>query len=91
MRRITGEIRQRFGRRVEILVRLDAAFAKPIVLDTLEDLGLKYVVCFASNPILKRCGAPPAPGTPPSCSGRARRASSSNVATKPFAGPASVD
>lgn len=58
LRRITGEIRQRFGRRVEILVRLDAAFAKPIVLDTLEDLGLKYVVCFASNPILKRWVAP---------------------------------
>ena len=25
-----------------------------LVLDTLEALGLKYVVCFASNPILKR-------------------------------------
>ncbi len=54
LRRIVGEIRQRFGRRIEILVRLDSAFAKPIVLDTLEELGLRYVVCFASNPILKR-------------------------------------
>lgn len=54
LRRMVGEIRQRFGRRIEILVRLDSAFAKPIVLDTLEALGLKYVVCFASNPILKR-------------------------------------
>jgi len=54
LRRIVGETRQRFGRRIEILVRLDSAFAKPIVLDTLEALGLKYVVCFASNPILKR-------------------------------------
>lgn len=54
LRRIVGEIRQRFGRRIEILVRLDSAFAKPIVLDTMEALGLKYVVCFASNPILKR-------------------------------------
>jgi hypothetical protein len=54
LRRIVGEIRRRFGGRVEILVRLDSAFAKPIVLDTLEALGLKYVVCFASNPILKR-------------------------------------
>jgi hypothetical protein len=49
LRRMVGEIRQRFGRRIEILVRLDSAFAKPIVLDTLEALGLKYVVCFASN------------------------------------------
>lgn len=54
LRRITREIRQRFGRRIEILVRLDSAFAKPIVLDTLDALGLKYVVCFPSNPILKR-------------------------------------
>lgn len=54
LRRIVGEIRERFGRRTEILVRLDSAFAKPIVLDTLESLGLKYLVCFASNPILKR-------------------------------------
>jgi hypothetical protein len=54
LRRIVGQIRERFGRRIEILVRLDSAFAKPIVLDTLEALGLKYVVCFASNPILRR-------------------------------------
>jgi hypothetical protein len=54
LRRIVGEIRRRFGRRIEILVRLDSAFAKPIVLDTLEALGLRYVVCFPSNPILKR-------------------------------------
>lgn len=54
LRRITREIRRRFGKRIEILVRLDSAFAKPIVIDTLEALGLKYLVCFASNPILKR-------------------------------------
>lgn len=53
LRRMVSEIRQRFGSRIEILVRLDSAFAKPIVLDTLEALGLKYVVCFPSNEILK--------------------------------------
>lgn len=49
LRRMVKEIRERFGRRTEILVRLDSAFAKPIVIDTLEALGLRYVVCFASN------------------------------------------
>ena len=49
LRRMVREIRQRFGRRIEILVRLDSAFAKPIVIDTLEALGLKYLICFASN------------------------------------------
>lgn len=54
LRRMVREIRKRFGSRIEILVRLDSAFAKPIVLDTLEALGLKYVVCFPSNAVLKR-------------------------------------
>jgi hypothetical protein len=54
LRRMVREIRHQFGSRIEILVRLDSAFAKPIVLDTLEALGLKYVVSFPSNPVLKR-------------------------------------
>lgn len=54
LRRMVREIRERFGPRIEILVRLDSAFAKPIVLDTLEALGLKYVVSFPSNEVLTR-------------------------------------
>lgn len=53
LRRIVAEIRSLFGSRKAILVRLDAGFAHPRVLDALEELKVKFVVGMPTNDRLK--------------------------------------
>ena len=53
LRRIVGKIRAAFGTRQSILVRLDAGFAHPRLFETVEDLGVRYVVGMPNNDVLK--------------------------------------
>ena len=53
LRRIVGKIREAFGPRQSILVRLDAGFAHPRLFKTVEDLKVKYVVGMPNNDVLK--------------------------------------
>lgn len=57
IRRIVAGLRRRIPR-VRILVRLDAGFASPSVLDELERLGVDYVVGTPGNPVLERAAEP---------------------------------
>jgi len=54
LRRMIGKLRDAFGRRQSILVRLDAGFARPGLLNALEELGVKYVVGLPNNAKLNR-------------------------------------
>ena len=54
LRRMVEKIRRAFGRRQYILVRLDAGFANPQLLEELEALGLKYVVGLPNNTKLNK-------------------------------------
>lgn len=49
LRRMIGQLRDVYGRRQYILVRLDAGFANPQLLEALEKLGVKYVVGLPNN------------------------------------------
>jgi hypothetical protein len=53
LRRVIGKLRRAFPR-VRILVRMDAGFNDPRLLDLLDDLRVKYVLAYQSNKILKR-------------------------------------
>lgn len=53
LRRIVGKIRAAFGPRQGIIVRLDAGFCYPRILDVLEELKVRYVVGMGSNRRLK--------------------------------------
>ena len=55
LRRIVAKLRKAFGRRQGILVRLDAGFLYPRLLDVLEELKVQYVVGMGTNPRLKAC------------------------------------
>jgi len=54
LRRMIGQLRDVYGRRQYILVRLDAGFANPRLLDVLEELGVKYVVGLPNNAKLNK-------------------------------------
>ncbi|MFQ5473576.1 MAG: IS1380 family transposase [Dehalococcoidia bacterium] len=54
LRRMVAKIRIAFGRRQYILVRLDAGYANPRLLDELEELGVKYVVGLPNNAKLNK-------------------------------------
>lgn len=53
LRRVITKLRRAFPR-ARILVRMDAGFNDPRLLDLLEELRVKYVLAYQSNPILKR-------------------------------------
>ena len=55
--RIVGKIRATFGPRQGIVVRLDAGFCYPQILDALDELKVQYVVGMASNKRLKALAA----------------------------------
>jgi hypothetical protein len=57
IRRIVGKIRAAFGPRQGIVVRLDAGFCYPQILDALEELEVQYVVGMPSNKRLKAVAA----------------------------------
>lgn len=52
--RMVGQLREAYGRHQYILVRLDAGFANPKLLEALEELGVKYVVGLPSNARLNK-------------------------------------
>lgn len=54
LRRVVEKIRTAFGHRQYILVRLDAGFANPQLLDELEELEVKYVVGLPNNAKLNK-------------------------------------
>lgn len=54
LRRTVGKIRDAYGAGIYILVRLDAGFANPRLLEVLEELKVKYVVGLPSNAKLKK-------------------------------------
>ncbi len=54
LRRTGSKIRDAYGESIYILVRLDAGFANPRLLDVLEELKVKYVVGLPSNVKLKK-------------------------------------
>jgi hypothetical protein len=54
LRRMIGQLWDVYGRRQYILVRLDAGFANPRLLDALEELGVKYVVGLPNNAKLNK-------------------------------------
>ncbi len=53
LRRTVALIRETFGQRKGVLVRLDAGFAHPRILDVLDELKVNYVVGMPSNDKLK--------------------------------------
>ena len=57
LRRLVGLLREYFPR-IQIVVRLDAGFGSPEVLEFLDDEHLKYVVGFPSNTVLAQIAAP---------------------------------
>ena len=54
LRRMVEKIRNAYGRRQYILVRLDAGFANPRLLDALDEMGVKYVVGLQNNAKLNK-------------------------------------
>ncbi|MGH2611237.1 MAG: IS1380 family transposase, partial [Tepidiformaceae bacterium] len=57
LRRLVERLTEAFPR-ADILVRLDADYATPEVLEFLDDAGLHYVVAMAKNSVLKRHAEP---------------------------------
>jgi len=49
LRRVVARLRAKYSRGIPILVRLDAGFASPLLLDVLEELRVKYVVGLPNN------------------------------------------
>ena len=49
LRRMVARLRETFGARQKILVRLDSGFAYPMLFDVLEELGVQYIVGMPSN------------------------------------------
>lgn len=56
LRRIVPKLKARF-RRAKVLVRLDAGFAGPDLIDLLEELGVSYLLAIGQNPTLERFAA----------------------------------
>lgn len=56
LRRTVKQLRTAFNG-AEVLVRLDAGFAAPHLLNTLDELGVKYVVGYPGNKIVDRMAA----------------------------------
>ncbi len=54
LRRIIGKLREAYGKKLYILVRLDSGFFNPLLLDVLEELDVKYAVGMPSNSKLKK-------------------------------------
>ena len=54
LRRVVASLRDAYGRKLNILVRLDTGFFNPMLLAVLDELGVKYVVGMPSNKKLKR-------------------------------------
>ena len=54
LERMVEKIRAAYGRRQYILVRLDAGFANPRLLDALDDMRVKYVVGLPNNAKLNK-------------------------------------
>ena len=54
LRRVVTQLREAYGKKQYILVRLDAGFAHPHLMNVLEELGVKYVVGMPSNVKLKK-------------------------------------
>ena len=57
LRRLVERLMEAFPK-ADILVRLDADYATPEVLEFLDDAGLHYVVAMANNAVLKRYAEP---------------------------------
>jgi len=53
LRRIVAKVRQSYGK-ARICVRLDAGFAYPQVLETLDELRVEYMVAIGGNAVLSR-------------------------------------
>jgi len=75
VRRLVTKIRNRFGPRQSILVRLDAGFLSPRLLDELDSLKVYYVVGMQTNAVFKRWAASELPSVHKlvEASGRAER------------------
>jgi hypothetical protein len=58
LRRTVRNLRRAL-KKAKILVRLDAGFASPAVLDMLDELRVDYLVATAGNPVLQRVAAEP--------------------------------
>ena len=58
LRRTVRTLRKAF-RKARILVRLDAGFAAPAVFQTLDELGVDYLVAMPGNAVLQRAAAEP--------------------------------
>ena len=56
IRRTVASLNRAFPR-ANLVVRLDAGFAAPRLLDTLDELGVQYLVGFPENAVLKRMAA----------------------------------
>ena len=56
LRRTVRSLRESF-RKARILVRLDAGFAVPAILEVLDELRVDYLVAMAGNPVLHRASA----------------------------------
>lgn len=54
LRRVVAQLRDAYGKKQYILVRLDAGFANPRLMNALEELGVKYVIGMPSNVKLKK-------------------------------------
>ena len=54
LRRVVTQLREAYGKKQYILVRLDAGFAHPHLMNVLEELGVKYVIGMPSNVKLKK-------------------------------------
>lgn len=54
LRRVVALLRDAYGRKLSILVRLDSGFFSPLLLDVLEEIGVKYVVGAPNNKKLNK-------------------------------------
>ena len=54
LRRIIGKLRKAYDKKLYILVRLDSGFFNPLLLEVLEELGVKYVVGMPNNKKLNK-------------------------------------
>jgi len=71
LRRMVARLREAFGARQPILVRLDSGFYSPRLLDVLEELRVQYVVGMPGNPKLAKWAE--SRGRLPTARARARR------------------
>lgn len=54
IRRVVRKLREAYGRKLSILIRLDSGFFNPLLLDVLDELDVKYVVGMPNNKKLNR-------------------------------------